>query len=105
MNRVNVIKVIIVLITLLVLFVYGCPIYNLLHIQCPCCGATRAWKCFFKGEVKSAFSYNLFFLIIPIMIFFCYLRDYFSSRKKNIIDIMLLSCSVVLFVYNILRNI
>ncbi len=51
----------------------GCLLFNIFGIPCPSCGMTRAWLCFFFGEIKKAFYYHpLFFFaaIIPIAAIF-----------------------------------
>lgn len=45
----------------------GCPIYKIFKVPCPCCGVTRAWFCFFRGDVKGAIAYNPLFLLIAIV--------------------------------------
>ncbi|RXH54518.1 DUF2752 domain-containing protein [Granulicella sibirica] len=45
-----------------------CPIYQLLHIQCPGCGATRALADLLHGQLREAFRANaLFVLALPVI--------------------------------------
>ena len=44
-----------------------CPIYQLLHIRCPGCGATRALAALLHGHLREAVHANaLFVLALPI---------------------------------------
>ena len=44
-----------------------CPFYEMLHLQCPGCGATRAIAALFHGRLSEAMRYNaLITLLVPI---------------------------------------
>jgi len=44
-----------------------CPIYDLFHLQCPGCGATRALAALLRGHIAEALRYNaLITLSLPI---------------------------------------
>lgn len=85
------------------LLIFGCPIYELFGILCPCCGTTRAWLAFLSLDFATAIQNNAFFWLIPIMII-GYLRlQYFGGKEKRGESIILLIASCVLFFYNCLR--
>jgi hypothetical protein len=44
-----------------------CPIYELLHVQCPGCGATRALAALLRGHLAEAMHLNaLITLLLPV---------------------------------------
>lgn len=46
-----------------------CPIFTLFHLQCPGCGATRAFAALLQGHLREALHYNaLFTLTLPFAI-------------------------------------
>jgi len=46
-----------------------CPIYELLHLQCPGCGATRAFAALLRGHFSEAMHLNGFAVIVlPIAV-------------------------------------
>ncbi len=81
----------------------GCPIYKIFSVPCPACGTTRAWLCFFRGELKSAFAYNAFFPIIPLYVFLFVHADKSFLRNVKFTDIVLYIVSAMLFLYNSVR--
>ena len=76
----------------------GCPIYRFFNVLCPTCGTTRAWLCFFSGDLIRAFQYNLFFLFIPELIYF-----YIFPPRKVFLKFILMFFSTLLFFFNVLR--
>ncbi|HZY61934.1 MAG TPA: DUF2752 domain-containing protein [Edaphobacter sp.] len=60
-----------------------CPIYRLLHVQCPGCGTTRALAALLHGHIAEALRFNaLTTLLMPlaaVYAIFCYCR--FVQRK------------------------
>jgi hypothetical protein len=60
-----------------------CPVYRLLHLQCPGCGTTRALAALLHGHVLQAFRLNALttLLVMPAAIYagICYAR--FLQRK------------------------
>lgn len=60
-----------------------CPIYELLHLQCPGCGATRALAALLRGQFAEAMHFNaLVTLLLPIAAVYgvlCYRR--WTQRK------------------------
>jgi Protein of unknown function (DUF2752) len=55
-----------------------CPVYELFHLQCPGCGATRALAALLRGHFTEAINLNAFVpLLLPFAAaygIFCYLR-------------------------------
>jgi hypothetical protein len=41
-----------------------CPIYELFHVQCPGCGATRAVAALLRGHIVEALRFNAFTAIL-----------------------------------------
>ena len=88
------------------LVIWGCPIYNLLHIRCPGCGLTRAWLSFLRGDLKRALEFHLFFLPMPPFIVLFVHRDVKALRKwRKAIDIALYTLVFLVFVYHIFRTV
>ena len=83
--------------------IIGCPIYRFIGIRCPVCGTTRAFWAFFRGDLQSAFTYNVFFLQIPFLLAYAVCRDVFSAKKQVIGDSIVLAVAVLMFFYNIIR--
>lgn len=87
-------------------FLFGCPIYRLLHVQCPVCGTTRAWLAAFGGDFTSAFAQNAFFPLVPMAVVLFVLRDAERLAKyRRGVDAALAVFAAVLFVYNIARQV
>lgn len=101
MPTLNKISRILALPALLSLFIFGCPIYELFGITCPCCGVTRAWLAFVRGDLALAFQYHLFFPVIPVflLLFFIYNHIRFTKRTA----IFLYTMGITLFLYNVMR--
>lgn len=94
----NIIRNFFVLILLVILVIYGCPIYKHIGILCPACGTTRAWLSFLSGNITKAFKYNLFFPIMPIIIIFFTLPN-----KTKYANYLLFTSAGIIFFYNVLR--
>ncbi len=45
-----------------------CPIYEYLHLQCPGCGATRAFAALLHGHLAAALHLNAFFVAVVVML-------------------------------------
>ncbi|HAL88466.1 MAG TPA: hypothetical protein DCO69_04980 [Clostridiales bacterium] len=88
---------------LFVLFQYGCPFYNLTRIPCPCCGVTRAWLAFLRGDLGLALRYHALFLFIPFAPIACAFRDQLQTRRTKMMDVCLCSFAGILFCYGVLR--
>ena len=86
---------------LLLLFMFGCPFYELFGITCPCCGVTRAWLAFLCGDLVLAFQFHLFFPVVPVILLLVLLRNRIYLTK--IVDVCLYVFAIVLFIYNGMR--
>lgn len=78
---------------ILVVFVFDidCAFKSVFGIPCPGCGLTRGFRSLFKGDIVSAFSYNI--LTIPIFLFFVILLILFvidMFKKRNYVSRYLL---------------
>lgn len=62
--------------------IFGCPIYQIFGVPCPCCGLTRAWLSFLSGDIKSAFSYHPFFIFITAILILGIFEDTIFKSKK-----------------------
>ena len=88
---------------LLVLFRYGCPFYNLTQIPCPCCGVTRAWIAFLRGDIRLALRYHALFPAVPIVPGVWVIRDVFPACRTKRMDKFLYVFAGILFCYSSLR--
>lgn len=117
-------KLVLLILTILLVFgilvVFVCPMdcifKSITGIPCPSCGLTRGFRALLKGDIVSAFNYNI--LTIPIFIFlliliFLFIIDlilkkdlvtsyllYFKKHYKLLIIIIIIS-----FIINIYRGI
>lgn len=96
-------KVMTLVALLLLLAAVGCPVYELFGIVCPCCGATRAWLSFFRGDLPGALRFHFFFWLIPALVLLFLAHDRFKGVWQRRTDIALYFGGAVLFVYNCLR--
>lgn len=80
----------------------GCPIKYLTGVSCPGCGITRAFFCFFRGDLREAFAYNpMFFVAVPFVIFVIFER--LINRKLFKVCIALICISLILtYIYRML---
>jgi hypothetical protein len=87
-----------------------CPIYELLHLQCPGCGATRAVAALLRGHVSEAMSLNaLVTLLLPFAAAYgilCYCR---LLQRKAICwpqpwPTMIYAMLTVAIVFTVIRN-
>lgn len=97
-------KHILMISALVLIFWFGCPIYNFLHTQCPCCGTTRAWLSLLRGDIVSAFRYHHLFFLVPGILFLAVHSNvgWFKTRLTKIYKLLPLF-GVMLFAYQILR--
>ncbi len=94
-------------------FLVNCMIKQILHISCPACGFTRAFRAIINGNILEAIQYNL--LSIPVFLFLlivnCYLiYDIVKDKKKTDLFFERLGkftipIIVILFVNMIINNI
>jgi hypothetical protein len=62
-----------------------CPIYDLFHVQCPGCGATRALAALLRGHVVEALRFNALTAILsPIAAVYCVLGYHRFLRRRTI---------------------
>lgn len=88
---------------IILLALYGCPIYKWFGVCCPLCGTTRAWICFLSGELRAAFAYHPLFLITPFWLFAA-VHHGSLFRKNRIVGAVLICIAVALAVMNLLRG-
>ena len=85
------------------LFAFGCPIYEITGILCPCCGVTRAWLAFLTGQFYLAFQYHGLFPLIPLIGVLYVLRDLLPSLRRRRVVILMYSLAAAVFLYGCLR--
>ncbi len=100
---VKIFKYISLLMLLIFMFIFGCPILKLFNITCPTCGVTHAWIFILSGEIKLSFKSNPLFLPLSVMflrIIYCDIKK--CSFKKVEFTIY---CGVVIlsFAFNLIR--
>ena len=64
-----------------------CPVYELFHVQCPGCGATRALAALLRGHVVEALRFNALTAILsPIAAVYSVLsyHGYLQRRKVHL---------------------
>jgi Protein of unknown function (DUF2752) len=60
-----------------------CPVYELLHIQCPGCGGTRAVAAVLQGQFSQAMHHNaLVILLFPVAAVYGFLSYCRFARRK-----------------------
>lgn len=86
-----------------------CPFYELLHWNCPGCGATRMAVALLHGEFYQAFRYNPFiFVTFPVLFVIFVKQAYLYIRYDAIIswlDKFLIGYIVGLITFAVIRNI
>ena len=106
MNRIKILEItkfVFMIISLLLIVLFGCPAYELFGILCPCCGVTRAWLAILQGNIELAFQYHALFPIIPVVgVVFVYSCCTSKSLGKMAKVIMYTLGSFV-FIYGVLR--
>lgn len=88
---------------ILILMMYGCPLYELFGIVCPSCGVTRAWLAFFCGDFILAVRYHALFPVIPILGGLYVYRCIFPNVCPKWILVSLYVLAILLFVYAVMR--
>jgi len=87
-----------------------CPIYQLFHLQCPGCGATRALVALLRGHFADAISLNaLVPLLLPFAVAYgilCYSR---LLRRKPLLclqvpSVILYAAFAAAAVFTVVRN-
>lgn len=87
----------------LIVCIFGCPIYEIFGVCCPCCGVTRAWLCFLRGNVAEAFRYHALFPLLPLLGILYILNDRIPRRWKPMANSVLIAVAVAAAIYSILR--
>ena len=91
------------------LVLFGCPFLRILHIPCPCCGVTRAWLSFFRGDIQTAFAYHALFPLLPLFLWLCLHRDarflqkLIGRRSRKLLDGLLIAFALLLLLNHLFR--
>ena len=102
MKRKNILARAIIFFGVLILGVnLGCPIYNIFGIPCPCCGLTRSWICFLKGNMIGAFSYHPLFIPITAVLILFVFEECFNLKKLK--EIFFCVSGILIFLLYIVR--
>lgn len=99
----RVLRLLIIAGALAILFFVGCPFYEGLGIPCPGCGLTRAWLSLFKGDVQQAFSYNMLFIPLTIVVLIIGGTMLVNKALPKWLNMVALSITAVAFLYNVAR--
>jgi Protein of unknown function (DUF2752) len=87
-----------------------CPVHELLHLQCPGCGATRAVAALLHGRVTEAMKLNaLVTLLLPFAAgygIFCYCRllQCKTIRWPQLPPALIYSALIMGAVFTVIRN-
>lgn len=85
-----------------------CPYFELTHLYCPGCGATRMLVAICNGNMYQAFRYNaLLFISMPaVIIVYIYQSIYYimNGKLSNHINNVLTIYFILLVVYGVIRN-
>jgi hypothetical protein len=87
-----------------------CPVHELLHLQCPGCGATRAVAALLHGRVTEAMKLNaLVTLLLPFAAgygIFCYCRllQRKTIRWPQLPPALIYSALIMGAVFTVIRN-
>lgn len=99
----NRIPLICVVVGLLLVAIYGCMFYKVFGIYCPCCGVTRAWLCFLRGDVIGAFRYHGLFPVLPLIAVFYIWNDRVPRKLAPVVNMMLIVGGIAVTIYGFLR--
>jgi hypothetical protein len=87
-----------------------CPFHQLLHLQCPGCGTTRALAALLRGDIVEAMRFNaLTTLLLPFAFaygIYCY-RDFLKRRpirSLQLPSIAIYSAIGVTVIFTVFRN-
>lgn len=84
-----------VMVSLIIILPYKCPIRSLTGVICPGCGMCRAWLAVFHLDFTQALYYHPMFWAIPVvMLFALYDFNLFSKRLINILTLSLLGMAI-----------
>ena len=90
---------------LFLVYKFGCPIFEWFKISCPACGVTHAWRSLLRGEIAEAFKSNAFFIPLTALFLRIIYADLRNRRIKKTEYIIYIAFAVLVFVYNVFRNI
>lgn len=86
-----------------------CPVYEITHLYCPGCGATRMLKALLDFDVVQAFRYNPFiFITTPMIVTVAYRYMYLYIVGKDVperLDNLILCYAVCLVLFGVIRNV
>ncbi len=91
------------------LTLFGCPFLRIFRIPCPCCGVTRAWLSFFRGDIQTAFAYHALFPLLPLFLWLCLHRDarflqkLIGRRSRKLLDGFLIAFALLLLLNHLFR--
>ncbi|HEY1995447.1 MAG TPA: DUF2752 domain-containing protein [Edaphobacter sp.] len=91
-------------------FYPGCPIHELLHLQCPGCGSTRALAALLHGHFAEAMNLNaLVTLLLPFAaaygtVCYCRLLQCKAFRRPQPPRAMLYAAFTLAAVFTLIRN-
>lgn len=109
LTTISILVAIIVLLLILRLIKYQCPIYKIFNIYCAGCGTTRMIHELLQGNILLAFKRNAFTFILLVLGIIFYIYDsiyYIKTGKYKIISLKVIYLLVFLsFIFLILRNI
>ena len=88
------IKIIIIIAVIAMMF-YKCPIKAIFNIDCPGCGMTRALKSAIQLDFAQAFSYHQLFFV-PIL---CVIYQLFRNKLKVSKRIEAVSAVIILLIF------
>ncbi len=106
--------IIMIFLLLLVIFLlelvnYKCPINYLFHIKCSGCGTTRMLKAILNLEFREAFNYNqAMFILSPFIISYIIYNSYLYIIGKKLRKVSLKSITIILIyllAFMITRNV
>lgn len=80
---------------------YTCFFMSTIGFPCPGCGLTRAFVCFFSGDLRGALYYHPLFWLVPIVLAVIILKRLFagSAQKKWYTRFLCFSASLFIAVY------
>jgi hypothetical protein len=99
----------VIMLVVLELIHYECPIHHYLHIYCPGCGSTRMIIALLHLDIYQAFRYNpfMFILFILIGLYGVFAFIYYLKKKVLILPGKYIGIIIVIlaFTFMVLRNI
>lgn len=95
-----------ILIIILILSFYRCPLYFFLGIPCPFCGMTRAFLCILKGEfIESFYFHPLWSLVIAAWIVFILVKIKVLKLSGKAVNILASVAAFLFLLCFILRHV